>query len=272
VSVNFKQEFSIRQEKPSTQLRCFSNLLLLLLLASTIFSISRSPSEKALLALSRVRRYAVFQTNCYYSCMADDSGAARMEEISTQPAATCWKCRGFSSTLCKVCSGLGYIRRTRRRESKLQRTIALYPDFKAPGPVPPSHVGSVDMACGLGEELCFLAGNWKLFQKKADHRYSTDDVVTAWAAYRMRSAVLRASTEPLRTLDIGCGIGSVLLMTAWLFPDASCLGVEAQPRRAAQAERSIRYNGVASRVAVRIGDLRDRSVAAAGAFDIVTGT
>ena len=44
-------------------------------------------------------------------------------------------------------------------------------------------------------------------------------------------------------LDMGCGIGSVLLMLAWAVPKASCLGIEAQEERKRLAEKSIKYNG-----------------------------
>ena len=43
-------------------------------------------------------------------------------------------------------------------------------------------------------------------------------------------------------LDIGCGIGSVLLMNAWQLPDTKCIGIEAQLDRFTQAVRSISYN------------------------------
>jgi len=76
---------------------------------------------------------------------------------------------------------------------------------------------------------------------------------------------------PLRSIDIGCGIGSVVLMTAWLYPHALCLGVEAQPTRFSQAVRSVAYNGVGERVALVNGDLRDPSVAPSERFDLVTG-
>ena len=74
-------------------------------------------------------------------------------------------------------------------------------------------------------------------------------------------------------LDIGCGIGSVLMMTAWKHPAATCVGVEAQSLSWAMACRSIRYNGASARVEARHGDLRDASVVPEGAsFDLVTGT
>jgi tRNA1(Val) A37 N6-methylase TrmN6 len=150
-----------------------------------------------------------------------------------------------------------------------------------------------------GEEVCALAGRWGIYQHVALHRYSTDDVVTAWAAWRagehlLRPALARRGVDSgVRcALDIGCGIGSVMLMTAWLHPTAACVGLEAQPARAARAARSVRLNlgddGGGGRVAVAVGDLRDAAVslpplpqlpsvadAPAGArpaFDLVTGT
>jgi hypothetical protein len=207
----------------------------------------------------------------HFFCMA---GVVDFAEVSALPAATCWKCKGgFLTVPCPVCEGAGVIRRTSRRTSRPPRASSLFPDFHAPGPSPPPSEDT-DLVPGGHEELCYLAGHWKLFQHKALHRYSTDDVVCAWAAHRMHAALAAAAPRgtALRTADVGCGIGSVLLMTAWLYPEALCVGVEAQPSRAAQAARSIRYNGVSGRVSVRLGDLRDPSTLPPASFDLVTGT
>jgi len=60
-------------------------------------------------------------------------------------------------------------------------------------------------------------------------------------------------------------------MLAWRFPAARCVGVEAQAESAALARRSIGWNGVESRVAVHVGDLRD-GLLRLGGSDLVTGT
>lgn len=113
------------------------------------------------------------------------------------------------------------------------------------------------------EDLCYLSGEWRLFQKLEGHRWSLDDLVTAWVAASHLGGATRA-------LDLGCGLGSVLLMVAWRAPHARVTGVEAQPERAAMARRSIAFNGVESRCEVLDGDLR--SLDLGQNFPLVTGT
>ena len=124
------------------------------------------------------------------------------------------------------------------------------------------------------EELSFLTGAWRIVQTLDGHRYSTDDVVTAWVAGRVASSLFPDRTR-FRFADIGCGIGSVALMCAWQSPSSSVIGLEAQPVRAAQARRSARYNGCDGRVTILDGDLRDAAVLSGlkqNPVDIVTGT
>jgi tRNA1Val (adenine37-N6)-methyltransferase len=147
------------------------------------------------------------------------------------------------------------------------------PTARPPVPAPP--VGPAPAGAGAApplaadEELSFLAGQWRIYQKLDKHRYSTDDVVTAWVAWCAGRRLLPA--PPARCVDIGCGIGSVLLMSAWLHPAARCVGIEAQPARAAQAARSAAYNlggpgsGGGGRVAVLNADLRDPAIVAKAA-------
>ena len=96
-------------------------------------------------------------------------------------------------------------------------------------------------------------------------------------ARRPGDGVVAASARggaPARFADLGCGIGSVLLLLAWRFPAASRLGLEAQEMSVelgaplARVERRRR-----TRCEVRRGDLRDRPLVPEGAvFDLVTGT
>jgi tRNA1(Val) A37 N6-methylase TrmN6 len=103
-----------------------------------------------------------------------------------------------------------------------------------------------------------------------------DDVATAWLA-------LRAMPAARSCLDLGCGIGSVLLMVADRIPSARAVGVEAQAGSYALAERNVEKNRLGRRVCVQYGDLRDPALldrmlqaeAAFGreaGFDLVTGT
>jgi tRNA1(Val) A37 N6-methylase TrmN6 len=119
---------------------------------------------------------------------------------------------------------------------------------------------------GTDEDLCWLAGNWRLLQRTDGHRTSLDDLVTAHLAASLVEA-------PARCLDLGCGIGSVLSFVAWKFPRARLLGVEAQEVSARLARRSIAWNGIGDRATVVIDDFRTAPVLKQEApFDLVTGT
>lgn len=136
------------------------------------------------------------------------------------------------------------------------------------GPLPAGDRGEPDLQPRDDEDLCFLVGEWRLFQKQRGHRWSLDDLVTAWVAARHGEAL-----GATRALDLGCGLGSVLLMVAWRLVDADVTGVEAQADRAAMGRRSIRFNGVEARCRILDGDLRDEGLLPAAArFDLVTGT
>lgn len=151
------------------------------------------------------------------------------------------------------CSTGGLIRAARRP-----------PGWRPPGPAP----SGAPILPGPGEDLCYLLGDWRIFQRLDGHRWSLDDLVTAWMA-----ADTFGHHQPARICDLGCGIGSVLLMLAFCFPRTKLVGVEAQALSVGLCRRSIQYNGAEDRVEVRQGDLRDpRTVPERGAFDLVSGT
>ncbi|MBL9025042.1 MAG: methyltransferase domain-containing protein [Myxococcales bacterium] len=136
----------------------------------------------------------------------------------------------------------------------------------APGPRPRGSAGRADLAPGPEEDLSFLTGDFRIFQLRSGHRWSLDDFVTAYAA-------LQASPEATACVDLGCGIGSVLLMLAWGLTHATLVGIEAQDVSVALARRSIAFNGVEDRCRLVHGDLREEaSRLAPGTFDLVTGT
>jgi tRNA1(Val) A37 N6-methylase TrmN6 len=138
------------------------------------------------------------------------------------------------------------------------------PGWRAPGPVP---LARPDVRPGPLEDLCLLSGDWRILQRRDGHRWSLDDLVTAWVGAR------HAPPAPARIVDLGCGIGSVLLMLAWRFPEATVAGVEAQAVSVALARRSIAWNGADDRCVVHEGDLRDALLLdAIGAADLVAGT
>lgn len=114
------------------------------------------------------------------------------------------------------------------------------------------------------ETLDRLAGDWRIYQLKGGHRFSTDDLMTAWTAWRARP-------DALSTLDLGCGIGSVGLLTLWkLPPEAHLVGVEVQEMSLELARRTVAFNGLAERVELHRGDLREFRVQRR--FPLVTGS
>lgn len=141
-------------------------------------------------------------------------------------------------------------------------------EWRAPGPppVPPADIGHLGPR--PDEDLCFLTGDWRIFQRLDGHRWSLDDLVTAWMA-----ADAAAIAPPRRIADLGCGIGSVLLMMMWRFPAATGVGVEAQEISVDLARRSIAWNGVAERCLVQHADFRNETILAREKpFDLITGT
>ncbi len=136
-----------------------------------------------------------------------------------------------------------------------------YRGWIRPGPLPPAGVEPEP-----GETLNYISGNFRIFQYADGHRFSTDDVLTAWYATQWAPRVDRAA-------DLGSGIGSVALVVAWRLTGATIVTVEAQAMSVRLARKSVRYNGLGGRVDVREGDLRDESIFAADApFDLVTGS
>lgn len=139
--------------------------------------------------------------------------------------------------------------------------------WRAPGPAPRTPPGRPDLWPGPGEDLCYLAGDWRILQRLDGHRWSLDDLCTAWWAIRS----LRAA--PARHVDLGCGIGTVLLLLAWRFPALEGVGIEAQAVSVGLARRSIAWNGVDDRCRVREADFREpQATAQLGPQDLVTGT
>ena len=141
--------------------------------------------------------------------------------------------------------------------------------WTAPGPAPRPPHDRPDVWPGEGEDLCYLSGDFRILQRTDGHRWSMDDLVTAWLAKTRAHA-----TPPGLAVDLGCGIGSVLLFVAWSFPDARCVGLEAQTLSVGMARRSIAWNGVGERVEAREGDLREPQHLAdlVGRAELVTGT
>jgi tRNA1Val (adenine37-N6)-methyltransferase len=116
-----------------------------------------------------------------------------------------------------------------------------------------------------------LTDRVRVLQRRRGQRYSVDDVVTAWVAIRARPAARSC-------LDLGCGLGSVLLMLLDRVPELRGVGIEAQAVSYALAQRNIERNGLRGRATVHFGDLRDAALidrltrTRAEGFELVTGT
>jgi len=116
------------------------------------------------------------------------------------------------------------------------------------------------------ETLDALSGHFRLFQLRAGHRFSTDDILTAWYG---TSWCPSART----VLDLGSGLGTVGMICAWRLPGARLVTVEAQPESVALARKSARYNGLLDRCEIRQGDFREPGVLGAEQkFDLITGS
>ncbi|MEW5855401.1 MAG: methyltransferase [Myxococcota bacterium] len=111
-----------------------------------------------------------------------------------------------------------------------------------------------------------LSGPWRIHQRRRGHRWSIDDLLTAHVACLARPHARRA-------LDLGCGIGSVLMLCAYRLREASLVGVEAQEVSAALCRASLRLNGLTDRVELRNFDFRDPAALRPDEkFDLITGT
>ena len=113
-----------------------------------------------------------------------------------------------------------------------------------------------------GEQLCNLVGRWRILQCVASHRWTTDDLVTAYIAAstyvtlqrsRMDADIMSSSRKPstIRYLDLGTGNGSVLQMVSWYLLSTfqqhgmgtlEAVGVEARSEAVGLARRSLSFN------------------------------
>jgi tRNA1(Val) A37 N6-methylase TrmN6 len=117
-----------------------------------------------------------------------------------------------------------------------------------------------------GETLDAISGDYRLFQLEKGHRFSTDDVLTA---YYGTAWCPRAET----VLDLGSGIGSVGMIAAWRLAGARFVTIEAQEESVRLARKSARHNRLESRYEIRCGDFRDGAmIGTEERFDLVLGS
>jgi tRNA1Val (adenine37-N6)-methyltransferase len=133
-----------------------------------------------------------------------------------------------------------------------------------PGPVPPGAASSPDVP--PEESLDAISGHYRIYQLRHGHRFSTDDVLTAWYGTTCVPAAASA-------LDLGSGIGSVAMIAAWRLPGLRVVTVEAQGDSVRLARKSAAYNGLDGRFDIRHADFRQAGVLGADErFDLVLGS
>ncbi len=143
-------------------------------------------------------------------------------------------------------------------------TESHFKGWAKPGPVPPGALSPPEVP--PDETLDAISGHFRIFQLRDGHRFSTDDVLTAWYG---TSWAPTAS----RVLDLGSGIGSVGMIAAWRLPGARVVTIEAQEESVRLARKSAIYNGLQSRYDIRHSDFRSPGALAADeTFDLVLGS
>ena len=133
-----------------------------------------------------------------------------------------------------------------------------------PGVIPPGL--SAEEKIAPDETLDAISGHFRIFQLRDGHRFSTDDILTAWYGTTWCPSARNA-------LDLGSGLGSVGMICAWRLPGAKFVTIEAQNDSVALARKSARHNGLENRYEIRAGDFRDGKILRADEkFDLVTGS
>src|SRR5437773_8941557 len=112
-----------------------------------------------------------------------------------------------------------------------------------PGPIPPGALGQ-GPAVAEGETLDAISGHFRIFQLEKGHRFSTDDVLTAWYGTSWCPC-------PRTVLDLGSGLGTVGMIAAWRLPGARIVAIEAQSDSVRLARKSACWNGLENRYEIR---------------------
>jgi tRNA1(Val) A37 N6-methylase TrmN6 len=143
-------------------------------------------------------------------------------------------------------------------------TTSHFKGWAKPGPVPPGAASAPEVPAG--ETLDAISGHFRLFQLEDGHRFSTDDILTAWYGTSW-------APSAQRVLDLGSGIGTVGMIAAWRLQGARFVTIEAQADSVRLARKSARYNGLDDRYMIREGDFRDSSMLGEDErFDLVLGS
>lgn len=135
-----------------------------------------------------------------------------------------------------------------------------------PGPLLPARDSASIPSVEDGETLDYLCGHYRIFQLEKGHRFSVDDLMTAWFGTSFCPSAGRIA-------DLGSGIGSAGIIASWRCPGAVVHTVEAEAASLRLACKSIQYNGLQDRYFAHLGDLRDPHLfAGESPFDLVLGS
>ena len=123
----------------------------------------------------------------------------------------------------------------------------------------------LELEAELGEPITVdgLSSEVRIFQRKKGHRYSTDDLMTAWYA-------LEKSPPVTTYLDLGTGIGGVGLLVVSNLPGATLTCIEAQDISFRFLQENVRHNHLEDRVEMHKGDLRE--LALDRRFPLISGS
>lgn len=140
-----------------------------------------------------------------------------------------------------------------------------FKNWAKPGPwVSPSD--NPDLQPNSDETLDALCGHYRIFQLSKGHRYSTDDLLTAWYGTAW-------CPSARNVLDLGSGTGSVGMSVAWKLQGVKVVAIEAQEISVQLAHKSIKFNGLESRYEIRQGDFRDPELISKDEkFDLILGS
>lgn len=94
-------------------------------------------------------------------------------------------------------------------------------------------------------------GKVLLCQPAEGYRFGSDSMLLA-------SAV--PATYGQSVLELGCGVGAVMLAASYRLPEVYFTGIEREPVYAALAEKNIVTNDMQDRVKVQVGDLCERDL------------
>ena len=110
-----------------------------------------------------------------------------------------------------------------------------------------------------------LTQDWSIYQLKKGHRFSADDIFTAYCA-------AFSGIQPTSILDLGAGIGTVGLLTLSRFPKATLTMIEAQQISHQLAKKTLVHNNLIERVHALRGDIRDTTICKKQTFPLITGS